>query len=621
MKPLLTQPSPAFDDPGDSRSDAPPRRIRPPRFDSIARDYRRKLRLQIAVIARVLGPLVALAGRETQDPLGVAMALHVDGAGDSKEALRRLAAARIVIDEKYSVSVLSPIVQDVAVRANALHEKGWERQARALRFELPKSSEPWLERTLDNFVVDNVSRIKSIHGAYLDDVSRIIQDGYLRGNLDNKTLSEALRHRTGISERRADFIARDQLASLNGQLTGERQKSAGVTRYIWRNMQDERVVGAPGGLYEPTDGHGDHWEREGRVYDWNSPPDDGHPGEAFNCLPGDSQVNGCGIAEVLYRRWYDGELTELVTEGGKTLRATPNHPVLTSDGWRPIGEVQVGENLIEGVGKSVEFSEHDIDRRQPTFSEVFESFSQALPLVRVAGRAMQFHGDGTNQKVDVVRLNGCLSHETHAAAFQEFCELFLSHADATCPDDLLSGPCSFQALLSRLFDAPERLIRGASKLLAIFGRQSLHSLDHRRATASNLDATFLESSPNHRASYAMLFGDRLFADAADVAGKNGLGVEILAIVRGAALACRRVDAALSKVDREVVGMATKTSRDVFERAALGVKLLRVIEKRRSEFSGHVFNLQTAEGLYIADNFVIHNCRCYAEPVFEEVEAG
>jgi len=34
-----------------------------------------------------------------------------------------------------------------------------------------------------------------------------------------------------------------------------------------------------------------------------------------------------------------------------------------------------------------------------------------------------------------------------------------------------------------------------------------------------------------------------------------------------------------------------------------------------DWSGHVFNLQTASGLYVAGGIVAHNCRCYGSYIY------
>jgi hypothetical protein len=49
---------------------------------------------------------------------------------------------------------------------------------------------------------------------------------------------------------KANFIARDQIGKLNGEITQRRMESIGLTMYIWETSGDERVRGSPDGLTE-----------------------------------------------------------------------------------------------------------------------------------------------------------------------------------------------------------------------------------------------------------------------------------------------------------------------------------------------------------------------------------
>jgi hypothetical protein len=35
-------------------------------------------------------------------------------------------------------------------------------------------------------------------------------------------------------------------------------------------------------------------------------------------------------------------------------------------------------------------------------------------------------------------------------------------------------------------------------------------------------------------------------------------------------------------------------------------------------SGHVYNFQTSASWYVAQDLVVHNCRCYADPDFSGI---
>jgi SPP1 gp7 family putative phage head morphogenesis protein len=91
-----------------------------------------------------------------------------------------------------------------------------------------------------------------------------------------KEMKELLLERGGVSESRAQLIARDQTLKLNSALTKDRHERAGIKRYRWSGSLDERE--------RPR-----HRALEGQVFDWDAPPvtnDDGeenHPGEDYQC--------------------------------------------------------------------------------------------------------------------------------------------------------------------------------------------------------------------------------------------------------------------------------------------------------------------------------------------------
>jgi len=73
------------------------------------------------------------------------------------------------------------------------------------------------------------------------------------------------------AENHARFIAHDQINKLNGRLNQTRQEAAGITSFIWRTQQDDRV--------RPS-----HEEIEGQQFKWaEGAPGIGLPGEPYNC--------------------------------------------------------------------------------------------------------------------------------------------------------------------------------------------------------------------------------------------------------------------------------------------------------------------------------------------------
>lgn len=132
----------------------------------------------------------------------------------------------------------------------------------------------------------NVQLIKSIPQSYLDKVQMIITQEGTKGR-SGKSLIKQIQEVYPVTESKARFIARDQTAKLNGDISRQRQTSAGIRGYRWRTVGDNAVRES-------------HKERNGKFYAWH--PDDvgkkledgsvmldpetddiGNPGDDYQC--------------------------------------------------------------------------------------------------------------------------------------------------------------------------------------------------------------------------------------------------------------------------------------------------------------------------------------------------
>lgn len=128
---------------------------------------------------------------------------------------------------------------------------------------------------------ENFNLIKSIPESQLSKIKTMILQDLSQGKFERADIKKMLQKQFGISERRARMIASDQSHKINASLTMIRSKAIGVTKYVWRNTNDMRVRGKPGGFY-PNSKY-NHWDREGKVYAYDKPPADGNPGIPINC--------------------------------------------------------------------------------------------------------------------------------------------------------------------------------------------------------------------------------------------------------------------------------------------------------------------------------------------------
>jgi len=134
----------------------------------------------------------------------------------------------------------------------------------------PALAEPYLERELDRWVAGNVARITSIEEMYFAELEARVEQAFREGWSTEK-IAQQIQKRYGVSESRAAFIARDQVATLTGQLNKRRQQELGVDSYVWRTSEDERVRDS-------------HRNNNGKSFKWDEPPaGTGHPGDDYQC--------------------------------------------------------------------------------------------------------------------------------------------------------------------------------------------------------------------------------------------------------------------------------------------------------------------------------------------------
>lgn len=122
---------------------------------------------------------------------------------------------------------------------------------------------------------ENVALIKTVPQTFFDQIERRMVQGLRTGDR-HETIAKNIGERFRVAQSRAKLIARDQTLKLYGELNAARQQDLGITRYVWRSANDQRV----------RDAHG---EFDGNTYRWDDPPGDGspeegtHPGTAIQC--------------------------------------------------------------------------------------------------------------------------------------------------------------------------------------------------------------------------------------------------------------------------------------------------------------------------------------------------
>jgi hypothetical protein len=323
------------------------------------------------------------------------------------------------------------------------------------------------------------------------------------------------------------------------------------------------------------------------------------------CLPGSTRIP-YGNIEIVFRRPYDGVLVEITTVSGKSLRLTPNHPVLSQHGWRNADALNVGDHVVESIDQIVDpLAEKNEYHTIPSIGEIFE-FLAPCGSSRVApGASDQFHGDGiADRNVDIVFANRPLRIDGKAGLVQRSRQFGFSNALATC-----SAPGALHQHLDRF--------RAASKTLADFVTSQLPSLGGllveayalRFATCPQRHTGISDPLPNGRRRGVVACRDDIWGKTRPIRLDDLLRwkIKFLTIVDRCFGFRPDRDPGLPKPSPNGrIGDLKSLCQDHGINSAK-VCLSQITRIKRSPFLGHVYNLQTTDGWFVANGMITHNC--------------
>jgi SPP1 gp7 family putative phage head morphogenesis protein len=132
-----------------------------------------------------------------------------------------------------------------------------------------------LETRAQDFIAANVDLIKTVPERYFSSIGEVVEEGVRSGQRAGSMAAD-IEERYGVAETNAKRIANDQIGKLYGQLNESRMSELGITRFVWRTVEDNRVRDS-------------HSALDGQTFAWDDPPEDYKtgekviPGEAVNC--------------------------------------------------------------------------------------------------------------------------------------------------------------------------------------------------------------------------------------------------------------------------------------------------------------------------------------------------
>lgn len=464
--------------------------------------------------------------------------------------------------------------------------------------------EPWLSDQLDLFATQNVDLIKDLSDKAMGDIKGIVTRGFASG-INLKNMTGQLQDRIGFTKNRAKLIARDQTSKLNGQLTQLRQTQNGISKYQWATAGDERV--------RPS-----HAEKEGRIFSWDNPPaDTGNPGDDINCLIGETKVSSPIYAKKLFRRFYSGKTTKIITSSGEAIVGTPNHPIFTSKGWLPLEKVNIGDDIVCLIQQRSCISKSNDQNTKATFKEIFEFLSILFETNTRNGSTNQFHGDGIiNEQVDIIDIDSCLLNNFKIMFDEKACQFIFAEANMAL--DFLPCNSSINSCLFALGFTSLTAISFFSKLFSLVFGKATHSDAICLRTITKLNTIFCQSKPNTASSNIIFLRQGQDTFTREILFDKLFFIKLLAIWRRS-MPTNNIISPIPQNHREIIRMTLQEFGDLTKSQPGLHKLIRIVDKSSSIFSGHVYNLENYYSAYIVpDNMIVGNCRCVGIPILEDL---
>lgn len=343
-------------------------------------------------------------------------------------------------------------------------------------------------------------------------------------------------------------------------------------------------------------------------------PSLGHP----RCLVGETEVLAPNL-RASFARWFDGEVVILETAEHDVLTCTPNHPILTPEGWIVAGDLQEGDDIVRCLDGERVFRliDPDGDHRPAMIQDVARALGPARggTTATVPTTAEDFHGDGADGEVCVVRTNGpgeldrLLGHTAEPVG-----ELAVEGADVAQEAFTPSG--LFDHVIPGFRYPTDSGVRSGSIGEPAF-RAELGILEPMgfggcAAQASRAEP-FSDKARRGAQDGGDLLGAQLLGDI-EVAQHSKAGV-LLRSATGA-----HGESPLAEMASEGGLPDVESGRELMGVLAGLVAPVQVVKVERRQFSGHVYNLETVQHWYIAEHIITHNCVRRFEPLITQRRA-
>jgi hypothetical protein len=498
-------------------------------------------------------------------------------------------------DLKYSDKELKDIVEKLVFKTDK-YQKLKFRKASEYGFGIDIENLPdfaQYRQFINSTVQKNVAAIKYLREETQYKLEMSLRTAIQKGKSIEQVTSEIM-SAGQITLKRAAGIARNEIKNITRELSQKRAVNAGFDVYEWLGAEDSRERGNPNGLY--PNAKPSHWIMNGMyckysddtVYSSNkgktwkkrtSKMPKGKPGNEINCFLPNSQISLVSKPLKLYKRFYTGSIMEITDKTGISISVTPNHPVLTNRGWVFAKNIKHSDKLIKSLlSYNSRTLSTQIDNNHIMITDdIYNFFKVIFASQRVAGINVKFHGDISNQEVEIIDLKRCLTDRGKTSFDKKIKNSLLSFTHFR--KSVLFNDSSFVKFFETTLKARNRFVSFPDLVSSLDISHSVPLVLFRFALVSDFDFIFNKNASNNISGSLKLFRDLIFAYARNIEINDFSNIKVYSLN---GLPC--VESSIKTITHKIL-------------------------------SSNVYNLETEDSLYMCNGIVNHNCRCVDVPVF------
>lgn len=394
------------------------------------------------------------------------------------------------------------------------------------------------------------------------------EEGLSEDEMADQLLKEGLAY----DETAAARIAHTDTNWAMNEGTVQEYKAQNITQMEWVTSHEDNVCpwcqDMDGEIVDVSDNFldaGDDLEVGERT--WTALYNVSHPPLHPNCLVGETPVLAVDKRSA-FAAAYDGPVVEVTLSDGRRLTVTPNHMLLTPQGFAQASRLRKGDHILDYLPfKGIVGSDPHNDNSPALVKNVVRALAEAPSMVtyRVPVSPEYLHGDACfgQSHIDVVAPDGLLTNDIMAELVESGDK---PHLGASHPElETFPGSRTLALLLETMVASTDGCM-GRSRLpTAFLGRESLVEQDARFRSTPNLQTQSDKARDNRHPA------DPEF---------------------------------LRHTQDRFPGQITTT-----QIASIDVHA----------FSGHVYDLQSKSSLYIANGILSSNCACTLIPYLGTVE--